>query len=56
MNLDDIKGLRYYIIYCILLLSFFAYSGLTGWKWFNPTKTEPTRTHGRSGYLYRYHK
>jgi hypothetical protein len=56
MNSDDLKGLKYYIIYSIVLICFFAYSGMTGWKWFNPTKTEPTRPTGRPGHVYRYHK
>jgi hypothetical protein len=57
MNRKDINGLRYYIIYCIALLSFFTYSGLVGWKWFNPTKTEPVRGRpGSTGHTYRYHK
>lgn len=55
MNKEDVKGLKFYILYCSILVAFFVYSGLTGWKWFNPTKTEPTRTVGRSGYIPRYH-
>jgi hypothetical protein len=56
--MEDLKGLKYYIIYAILLISFFCYSVITGWKWFNPTKTEPTRSSptGRTGHIYRYHK
>jgi hypothetical protein len=59
MNLNDLKGLKYYLIYALALLAFFTYSGMVGWKWFNPTKTERERgerangTHGRS---YIYHK
>lgn len=59
MNLSDLKGLKYYLIYALALLAFFTYSGMVGWKWFNPTKTERERserapgTHGRS---YIYHK
>jgi hypothetical protein len=57
MNLEDLKGLKYYIIYCVALLSFFIYSGLTGLKWFNDTKIESSRpTSGRPGHIYRYHK
>jgi hypothetical protein len=57
MNSDDLKGLKYYIIYAIVLIGFFVYSGITGWKWFNPTKTEPTRTTNRIPYINRaYHK
>jgi hypothetical protein len=58
MNTEDLKGLRYYILYSLLVVGFFVYSGMTGWKWFNPTKTEPERTPtSRSGgHVYRYHK
>lgn len=55
MHWNDIKGLKYYILYALLLVSFFAYSGMVGWKWFNSTQTEHTRT-TRTGSLYRYHK
>ena len=43
MDSDDIKGLKYYIIYCLALMAFFVYSGMTGWKWVNDTETEPAR-------------
>jgi hypothetical protein len=54
MHLDEIKGLKYYLILSVAAISFFVYSGLTGWLWFNPTKTEGGRPVGRSGYIYRY--
>jgi len=57
MDLEDLKGLKYYVIYCVVLIVIFIYSGMTGWKWFNTTETGPTRsTTPRAGYLYRYHK
>jgi hypothetical protein len=60
MSIDDIKGLKYYILYCIVVLGFFVYSGMTGWKWYNSTTVESERTpgaHPRGGsYPYRYHK
>jgi hypothetical protein len=58
MNWDDIKGLKFYIAYCFVLIAFFVYSGMTGWKWVNPTQTEPTKPGGTRGpgYIYRYHK
>jgi hypothetical protein len=58
MELEDLKGLKFYVLYCVLLVSFFAYSGMTGWKWYNDTPTEsekPIRT-GRTGHVFRYHK
>jgi TRAP-type C4-dicarboxylate transport system permease small subunit len=56
MSLNDLKGLKYYIFYCVIVLGFFIYSGITGWKWFNPTRTESERPTGRTGHIYRYHK
>ncbi|HEY0655864.1 MAG TPA: hypothetical protein VGD65_22165 [Chryseosolibacter sp.] len=58
MNWEDIKGLKFYLLYCLLLIGFFVYSGMTGWKWYNDTPTESERpaTSGRSGHIYRYHK
>ena len=38
MDLDDLKGLKYYAIYCAVLIMFFIYSGMTGWKWLIPPK------------------
>jgi hypothetical protein len=55
----EIKGLKYYLAYAVLMLSLFAYSGLTGWRWFHSTKTENTKgtryIRGTGHYL-RYHK
>jgi hypothetical protein len=58
MNAEDFKGLRYYIIYSLVVVGFFVYSGMTGWMWFNPTSTEPERpaTSRSGGHVYRYHK
>lgn len=56
MNWQDLKGLKYYIASSVLLISFFVYSGITGWKWFNTTETQSARPAGRTGYIYRYHK
>jgi hypothetical protein len=40
------------------VIGFFLYSGIVGYKWFNPTQTEPSRpAGGRGGHIYRsYHK
>lgn len=57
MNWEDLKGLKYYAIYCLILIGFFFYSGIVGWKWFNPTSTETGRSPGgRPGHYFRYHK
>jgi hypothetical protein len=54
---DELKGLRYYIISAILLLSLFIYSDIIGWNWFNDTSTEQTRMHRvHSNGRYFYHK
>jgi hypothetical protein len=59
MNLDDIKNLKYYIVYGVLVIGFFTYSGVVGRKWFNPTsiqKEKGERTGHRShGGFYRYY-
>ena len=61
MNNKDLKGLKYYLAYGVLVIGFFAYSGSVGWKWFNPTSTEHEKAQGhgrgvvRGSYL-RYHK
>ena len=60
MDKQDIKGLKYFIAYAMVIVGFSAYSSFTGWMWFNPTKTEPTKGEGRRpgshGHIYRYHK
>jgi hypothetical protein len=59
MNIEEIKGIKYYLIYAALAIGFFTYSGVVGWKWFNPTQTtheKSERTHrGTGGRMY-YHK
>lgn len=56
MNLEELKGLKYYVAYAFVLLAFFFYSGITGWKWLNMTKTTKERSgtthHGGRGYIY----
>lgn len=56
MDIDDLKGLRYFILYAVIVIGFFFYSGIVGWNWFNTTATESTRPTGRTGHVYRYHK
>jgi hypothetical protein len=58
MNRKELYGLKYFIGYCVVVIGFFLYSGIVGYKWFNPTQTEPSRpAGGRGGHIYRsYHK
>ncbi len=58
LNLEEIRSLRYYLVYGLVIVAFFTYSGIVGWKWFNPTSTEKTRSTGthRGGHYFRYHK
>ena len=57
MDINEIKGLKYYIAYAVLVVGFFIYSGIVGLKWFNPTSVEHERTGGRHiGRSYIYHK
>ena len=60
MNLENLKGLKSYLLaYALVVIGFFTYSGMIGWKWFNPTKTEKERSgghHTTGGRYLRYHK
>ena len=59
MNWDDLKGLKYFLVYAAAIMSFFVYSSAVGWKWFNPTRTETEHTsgtHHHVGGRYIYHK
>ena len=59
MTLDDLKGLKYFIIFGTIVLGAFIYSGTIGWKWVNFTKTQKEKTTGQRGTrgtYYRYHK
>lgn len=59
MNKKELFALKYYIGFCIAVLAFYVYSGLTGYRWFNPTKTEPGEHRPRTGtgaYYRYYHK
>ena len=57
MNWNEFKGLKYYIAYATVVIGLFVYSGMTGWKWFNPTattheKSTGVRHHVGRGYVY----
>lgn len=59
MSIEDLKGLKYYILYGAVVIGFFTYSSAIGWNWFNSTSTEQTRTGTTrvgSGYIFRSHK
>lgn len=59
MDFEALRKFRFYVAYAVVLLVFFAYSGLAGWRWFHSTKTENTKgtRHVRgTGHYFRYHK
>ncbi|RAV97962.1 hypothetical protein [Pseudochryseolinea flava] len=60
MKLVDLKALKYFIAYGVMIVGFFTYSGIVGKKWFNPTPThregQPGTSHRVHGTGYRYHK
>lgn len=60
MTLKDLKGLKYFIAYGLAVLGFFVYSSMVGWRWFNPTTTEHTRSEahhsGGGSHGHYYHK
>jgi hypothetical protein len=55
MSWDDLKGLKYYLGFAVVVISFYIYSNLVGWRWLNTTKTTheqgASRSHSR-GYFY----
>jgi hypothetical protein len=57
MNFKDIKGLKYFLGYAMVTISAFAYSGISGYKWFGSTPTEEEKPSGtsRGGHYYRYY-
>lgn len=40
MNLKEINSLKYFILLALVIISFYVYSGITGWKWLGATSTE----------------
>jgi hypothetical protein len=54
MNQKDIYALRYFIFFAFLLLSFYTYSGIIGWKWMGTTPTEKAARNSDGTYRYRY--
>jgi hypothetical protein len=59
MKLEDLKGLKYFLVYGLIIVCAFAYSGVNGWRWFHSTRTEKQagqRVHRGPNYFYRYHK
>jgi hypothetical protein len=57
---DELYALRYYFGFVLVLVSFYVYSGVTGWKWVGGEKTEKEKpeggTHGGRYYRHYYHK
>lgn len=55
MSWNELKGLKYYLGFTALVVSFYIYSNMVGWRWLNPTKTTheqgASRGHSR-GYFY----
>ena len=59
MKIEELAGLKYFIIFGIIVIGAFIYSGTIGWKWINFTKTQKeksTGTHRSRGTYFRYHK
>lgn len=54
MKSKDLFALRYFIVFALLMLSFYAYSGIKGWKWIGATKTEKAERNSDGTYRYRY--
>lgn len=54
MNLKELKALRYYLAFVFLVVSFYVYSGVVGWKWIGATSTETNTTENQGGSRYRY--
>ncbi|HEY9048706.1 MAG TPA: hypothetical protein VIN08_22530 [Ohtaekwangia sp.] len=55
---NELKGLKYYLGFATVVLLLYIYSGMVGWRWFNPTTTtheQSTRGH-HTGRGYFYHK
>ena len=55
-NLNNLKGLRIYLVIILVGLSFLAYSQSVGWKWLWATRTERPEGDRHPGYRYFYHK
>ena len=59
MNWNEIRGLKYFILYALIIMSGYAYANSVGWKLWNatPTTQEKSETHGpHHGPNYFYHK
>ncbi|NOS93477.1 MAG: hypothetical protein HOP30_16270 [Cyclobacteriaceae bacterium] len=56
MQWNDFKGLKWYLLFAAIVISFHAYSLAIGWKWINTTHKETTHNGtGQHGYRF-YHK
>jgi hypothetical protein len=57
MKRQDLFGLKYFIAFGLVVIGFYVYSAMVGWKWFNPTSTEknePTKRGIARGIYPRY--
>jgi hypothetical protein len=53
MEWKDFKGLKWYILFSVLVITFHAYSLSVGWKWINSTKKE-TNSPNNTNRTYRF--
>jgi hypothetical protein len=54
--INYLKGLKWYLAFLVMVLSFFLYSQAIGWKWLGATHTTPPAGEQQRGYRYFYHK
>lgn len=52
MEWKNYKGLKWYLLFSLAVISFHVYSLSTGWKWINGTKKETNRTNGHTHRFY----
>lgn len=54
MNLKDIESLKYYLLFVLIALSTYVYSGVVGWKWLGATPTDKSKLEHKPGYHHPY--
>ncbi len=43
MNWKELGSLKYFVAFIAIVIGFYIYSGIIGWKWLGSTSTEKSR-------------
>ena len=54
MNWKELGSLKYFVSFIAIVIGFYIYSGIIGWKWLGSTSTEKSRPNKDGTHTQRY--